>query len=76
MVARLEKTPRSVMFSGHDWILRKPAERNGFPLERVTVKSVFLEERWKGNVHKNLQQRNQNGPFVAFFIHREVAAPL
>lgn len=25
IVARLEKTPRSVMFSGHDWMLRKPA---------------------------------------------------
>lgn len=24
MVARLEKTLRSVMFSGHDWMFRKP----------------------------------------------------
>lgn len=29
MVARLEKTPRSVMFSGHDWMLRKPAGFKG-----------------------------------------------
>lgn len=42
MVARLEKTPRSVIFSGHDWILRKPAGVKGVqPHYRTLSSSPF-----------------------------------
>lgn len=36
MVARLEKTPRSVMFSGQDWMFKKPTKTE------IKIKNIYI----------------------------------